>query len=121
MAIRFAGVAFVKVDGQQLPLQGNLTVSPNVVEREMIAGQDAVHGYRELPRVPWIQIDISTLPDVELEDLEMQTDVTVVVQLANNKQYSLSQATCRGGIEVNARDGRATVRWEGISCEEMNL
>ena len=121
MAIRFAGVAFVKVDGQQIPLQGNLTVSPNTLEREMIAGQDGIHGFREMPRVPWIQLDLSTLPEVELEALELQTNVTVVAQLANNKQYSLGQATCRGGIEVNARDGRATVRWEGVSCEEMAL
>jgi len=121
MAIRFAGVAFVKVDGQQIPLRGNLTVSPNVVERTMLAGQDSVHGFQELPRVPFIELDLSTLPDVDLEDLEAQVNVTVVAQLANNKQYSLSQATCRGGIEVNTRDGQARVRWEGVTCEEMNL
>jgi hypothetical protein len=51
MAIRFAGVAFVMIDGNQILVRGNLTVSPSSVERTMIAGQDSVHGYQELPRV----------------------------------------------------------------------
>jgi len=121
MAIRFAGVALVKTDGRNIPLRGNLTVSPNSVERNMLAGQDAVHGYQELPRVPFIELDMSTLPEVEIEDIEAQVNVTVVAQLANGKQYSLSEATCRGGIEINARDGQARIRWEGMRCEEMNL
>lgn len=121
MGVRFAGVAFVKVDGQTIPLRGNLTVSPNVLERNMIAGQDSVHGYQELPRVPYIQLDMSTLPDVSIEDLEAQVGVTVVAQLANGRQYSLNDACCRGGIEINARDGQATIRWDGQTCEEMTI
>ena len=52
MAQRIAGVAYVKVDGTQYPLRGNFTVSPSNVERQMLAGQDGVHGYSEIPRVP---------------------------------------------------------------------
>lgn len=121
MGVRFAGVAFVKVDGRTIPLRGNLTVSPNIIERTMIAGQDSVHGYQELPRVPYIQLDMSTLPDVEIEELESQVGVTVVAQLANGRQYSLNDACCRGGIEINARDGQATIRWDGQTCEEMTI
>jgi hypothetical protein len=40
MAPRIAGVAFLKVDGQQYPLRGNFMVSPSAVERAGIAGQD---------------------------------------------------------------------------------
>src|SRR5262245_1427900 len=121
MAIRFAGIAFLSVDGNQYQLRGNFTVSPSSVERTMIAGQDGVHGYQELPRVPYIEGDISLLPEVELEDLEAQTDVTVVAQLANGKQYTLAGATCKAGFEGNTRDGQARVRWEGLWCEEINL
>src|SRR5215475_2984601 len=121
MAQRFAGIAFVMVDGVQLPLRGNFTVSPSTVERTMIAGQDGIHGYQELPRVPYIEGDISLLPSVNLEDLERQVDSTVIAQLANQKQYTLIGATCKGGFEGNARDGQARVRWEGLSCEELSL
>src|SRR3954469_18737266 len=107
MAQRIAGIAFLTVDGNQLALRGNFTVSPSAFERTMIAGQDGVHGYQELPRVPYIEGDISLMPEVNLEDLEAQTDVTVVAQLANKKQYTLVGATCKAALEANSRDGQA--------------
>ncbi len=121
MAMRFAGIAFLMVDGNQYPVRGNFTVSPSPVERTMIAGQDGVHGYQELPRVPYIECDISSMPGLSLEDLITQTDVTVVAQLANQMQYSLSNATVKGGFEENTRDGQFRVRWEGLACEEIPL
>jgi len=121
MAIRFAGIAFLSVDGNQYQLRGNFTVSPSPVERTMIAGQDGVHGYQELPRVPYIEGDLSTVPGLNFEDLLTQVDSTVIAQLANNKQYTLQGATVKGGFELNTRDGQARVRWEGIACLEVNL
>jgi hypothetical protein len=121
MAQRFAGVAYLMVDGDQLALRGNFTVSPSPVERTMIAGQDGVHGYQELPRVPFIEGDVSTVPEINLEDLDGQTDVNVVAQLANGKQYSLVGATCKAALEANTRDGQVRVRWEGLWCEEINI
>jgi hypothetical protein len=109
------------VDGDQLALRGNFTVSPSPVERTMIAGQDGVHGYQELPRVPFIEGDISTRTDMLLEDIDSQTDVTVVAQLANGMQYTLVGATCKSALEANARDGQVRIRWEGLWCEEQRL
>jgi len=121
MAIRFAGIAYLSVDGRQYQLRGNFTVSPSPVERTMIAGQDGVHGYQELPRVPYIEGDLSTVPDLNFEDLLTQVNSTVIAQLANHKQYTLQGATVKGAFELNTRDGQARVRWEGISCLEINL
>lgn len=87
----------------------------------MLAGQDGVHGYQELPRVPFIEGDISAMPGLSLEDLLLQVDVTVVAQLANQMQYSLTGATVKGAFEENTRDGQLRVRWEGLACEEITL
>ena len=121
MAQRFAGIAFLSVDGNQLALRGNFTVSPSALERTMIAGQDGVHGYQELPRVPYIEGDISTVPGLLLEALEAETNSTVVAQLANGMQYTLIAATCKAGFEANTRDGQVRVRWEGLSCAELSI
>ena len=59
MAQRIAGIAFLKVDGNQYPLRGNFTVTPSVIERAGLAGQDYIHGYSEMPRVPSIEGDVS--------------------------------------------------------------
>jgi hypothetical protein len=109
------------IDGNQLPLRGNFTVSPSPLERTMLAGQDGVHGYQELPRVPYIEGDISMMPGISLEDILLQVDVTVVAQLANQMQYSLTGATVKGGFEENTRDGQVRIRWEGLACEEIPL
>jgi hypothetical protein len=121
MAQRIAGIAFLSVDGNQLALRGNFTVSPSALERTMLAGQDGVHGFQELPRVPWVEADISTVPGLMLETLDGETDVSVVCQLANGMQYSLTGATCKAGLENNTRDGQVRVRWEGLACQEMTL
>ena len=121
MAQRIAGLAFLSVDGTQLALRGNFVVSPSSVERNMLAGQDGVHGYQELPRVPWIEGDLSTVPGLLLEDLERETDVSVVAQLANGMQYTLTGGTCKAGLENQTRDGQVRVRWEGLACQEISL
>jgi hypothetical protein len=116
---RIAGVAYVYVDGQQYPLRGNLTISIDTIEREGVAGQDGIHGFIETPRVPWIEGDISDLGGLSLVALQRMSDVTVTAELANNKVYVLRNAWTATAREFNAADGQATVRFEGMSAEEM--
>src|SRR4051812_15572205 len=101
MAQKFAGIAYLIAGDRQLQLRGNFTVSPSPVERTMIAGQDGVHGYQELPRVPYIEGDISTTPEMRLEMLDAMTDVEVTAQLANGNMYRLVGATCKAALENN--------------------
>ena len=49
---RVAGTAWLKVDSKQYPLRGKWKSKVQADKREGIAGQDAVHGYKEMPRVP---------------------------------------------------------------------
>jgi len=119
MAQRFAGIAFVKVDGKQLPLRGNFTVSPSSLERAGIAGQDGVHGFSENPRVPYVEGDISLTQDVSVEELQDITNATVTAELANGKTYVLSEAWTKAAFELNTHDGLARVRFEGVTCNEL--
>lgn len=119
MATKFAGIAYLQIDNQQYALRGNFTVSPSPVERTMIAGQDGVHGYQELPRVPFIEGDLSAVPNLSLATLDSLVDVTVTAQLANGAVYTLVGATCKAGLEENTRDGQVRVRFEGLWCEEI--
>ncbi len=101
------------------PLRGNFTVSPSAVERAGIAGQDAVHGFSELPRVPWIEGDISMHPEVSTDYLESVTNATITAELADGRTYVLREAWTRSAFEVNTREGQTRVRFEGISCDEL--
>lgn len=121
MAIRVAGFATLYAKGKQVAVRGNFTISPSTFERTMLAGQDYVHGYQELPRVPYIEADLTTMPGFRLDELDTHTDVSVTAQPANKMQYVLHGAVTKGGYEINTRDGQVRVRWEGLSCEEIPL
>ena len=118
MAQRIAGIAFLTVDGDQLALRGNFTVSPSPVERTMIAGQDGVHGYQELPRVPYIEGDLSTFPGLSLETAAHRDRCHRGRAARQQMQYVLTSATCKGGFENNTRDGQVRVRWEGLHARK---
>lgn len=120
MAQRIAGIAFMKVNGGLYPLRGNFTVSPSALERTGIAGQDYIHGYSELPRVPFIEGDVSLDPALSIEDVEAATNVTVTAELANGRVYVLREAWCRSALELNTREGQTRVRFEGVSCDEIS-
>jgi len=117
-AKRIAGVAYLTVNQVQWALRGNFIVSPSVVERTMVAGQEGVRGYFESPRIPYIEGDLSTVPEMLLTELEDQVNVTVVAKLANGMMYTLTGGTCKGNLEENTRDGQVRVRWEGLAVQE---
>jgi hypothetical protein len=119
MAQRIAGVAFLKVDGAIYPLRGNLTVSPSSVERAGIAGQDYIHGFSELPRLPVISGDVSLTQEVSVDTLEAVTLSTITAELANGKVYVLREAWCTSAFELNAREGQTRVTFQGVSCDEI--
>jgi hypothetical protein len=56
-----------------------------------------------------------------MDTLQSQTDVTVIAQLANGMQYTLTGGTCKAGLEENTRDGQVRVRWEGLACQEISI
>lgn len=119
MANRVAGVAFLLVDGNQYPLRGNFSVSPSSVDRAGIAGQDYVHGYSELPRVPFIEGDVTLDPALSMETVEAIINSTVTAELANGNVYVLREAWCKSAMELNTHDGLTRIRFEGVSCDEV--
>jgi hypothetical protein len=119
MADKIGGVAYLKVDGAQYALRGNLVVSPDPFEREGVAGQDAVHGFTEKPRVPYIEADITDMGGLSLEKLRLITDSTVTVELANGKTYVARNAWIAGARDLNTSEGTTKVKFEAKQIPEM--
>jgi hypothetical protein len=116
---RIAGVAYLRVDGAQYALRGNLTVSIDSAEREGVPGQDGIHGFIERPRVPFIEADLSDIGGLSIETIAGMVNTTVQAELANGKKYVLRNAWTSTARELNTADGQVTVRWEGMRGEEM--
>lgn len=119
MAQRFAGIAYVKVDARQYPLRGNMTVMPSATARTGIAGQDRVHGYSEMPVVPYIEGDFSLTNDWSVADIKGITNSTITAELANGRVYVLREAWQAGDLPMESQDGKVRLRFEGVSCQEF--
>lgn len=116
---RVAGIAYIRVNGRQLPLKGSFMVSPSSFERSKVVGQDYVHGTAINPRAPFIEGDITLIRDLSIEDLDAIEGATVTAELANGRGYVLRNADCKSAHELNTKDGQVRVRFEGDSCDEI--
>jgi len=121
---KIAGTAFVKysqANGQsrQLALRGNWTVSIDPDEREGIAGQDGVHGYKEMPRVPFMEGEFSTVRGFSIDELKAIKDATITTETANGNVYLLRNAWTAGAREIDTAEGQCSIRFEGLSGEEL--
>lgn len=119
MQNRIAGVAYVKYNGRHVPAKGSWTVGFNRIKREGIAGQDGVHGYKEVPQVPYIEGEVSTTAEVSMVDFVNIQDATVQLEHANGKVYVLRNAWTAENYENNTEDGKFKVKFEGMSIDEL--
>ena len=103
---RIGGVLTLTIDGNSYQVRGNWTVSPNMVKREGVAGQDGPHGYIELPVVPGAKGDFTSTPGVPVSALQNITDSTLQLKLANGSIYVLTNAWANPAVEINTSEGR---------------
>lgn len=114
-----AGIAYLKADGEQYDLRGNLNISIGGVERETVTGQDGVHGYTEMPKPSFMEAELSDSGGLSLEAIGRITDATITAELINGKVYVLQQAWCMATPELNTADGSMTVRFEAKRGQEI--
>ena len=114
-----AGIASFRVNGSQYQLRGSFNIGIYDIERTGVAGQDTVHGFTEKLRVPFIEGEISDNGGLSLEELKKLTDVTVEANLANGKSYVLRNAWLASSPDLDASEGKMTLRFEGLKGEEV--
>ena len=120
MAKPVGGRVYIKVDGQQLAVRGNVTSNVGqTMTRETVTGADSVHGYTETPVAPYIQCDITERPQFSLAALNGVTEATVTAELADGRTLILRDAWQVGDLERNASEGSiGSLRFDGLSGEE---
>ena len=119
MGNRIGGTISFSIDGTPWAVRGNMTVTPSSVKREGIAGQTQVDGYTEMPVVPGIKGDFSTVPGLSLSDLQNITDATIQADLANGTSYVLTDAWSVPPFEIDTAGGKFSAEFQGVTCEEI--
>jgi hypothetical protein len=116
---RRGGTIFLKVAGEVYNAKGNFTYNLGRPKREAIVGHDTVHGYKELPQVPFIEGEITDRGTLDLENLVATEGVTVTLELANGKVIVLRDAWFAADGTGNSEEGNIGVRFEGMNGEEV--
>lgn len=114
---RVAGVAYCYVDGVLLPLGGEITVQVWDTEKETVTGLSGPVGYKETPKVPFIQVEVITTPELNLKAFQGVRSSTVIAELANGQTWTLRNAWSTTMPEMNGAEGTTTLRFEGKSIE----
>ncbi|MCW8918909.1 MAG: phage tail tube protein [Gammaproteobacteria bacterium] len=114
MGNRIAGTCYLKVDGEQLELSGSITCSMSGAEKEGLSGLSGVAGYKETPRVPFIEVEAYVPANFPVSTLEGMDDGTVTAELANGKTAVLSGAWLAGTVDVNGAEGTTSLKFEGL-------
>lgn len=103
-----------------LALRGKWKFTPTVTKKEGIAGQDRVHGYKEMPVVPSMEGDVSYEYELDLRRLDEATEITATLELANGRHW-VGVAGWRADVSnVDTEEGSIPVKFEFESINPLN-
>lgn len=114
MANRMAGACYVKVDGEQLYVEGSIEFPLTDVTRETLVSTSGVVGYKETPSIPYVAVSVYIDESFPFATLKNATDMTITAECANGMVYTLQGAALVGDIALNPIDGTTSLRFEGV-------
>lgn len=118
---RRAGIVQFKIDGEIYDVKGTISYGLGKPVRETIVGHDGVHGYKELPSVPFCEMELTDSGELDLSALADKTNSTITIALANGKTIVLRNAFSANpdGLTVSTEEGVITARFEAESADEV--
>lgn len=120
MAARVGGIIFLKVNGAFYKAKGSFTYNLGSPKREAVVGADSVHGYKEMPQVPFIEGEITDTSTLDVVALTKITGATCTLEVANGKVITLRDAWFASEGNVQTEEGNIAVRFEGMSADEVS-
>jgi hypothetical protein len=115
-----AGFIKFQINGNVYDASGSFTYNLGAKKRTTLLGPDKVHGYKEMPQVPFIAgaIRDGSALDVRNELLDA-TNATLTLTLASGKVIMLESAWFALEGDAETEEGTIAIRFEGMSCTEI--
>lgn len=120
MSKKIAGTIYIKVDGEQLSLSGDIEVPLTTEQRETkldVAGN--VVGYSANHIAPYVKMTSYFLKDFPIDKVAKEEDLTVHAAFSNGKVYVLSGAHLVGETPVNPGEATVPLQFDGESGRWM--
>ena len=116
MGKKVAGICYIKVDGTQLEVKGNIECPLAPTSKETVMGLNGVAGYKETAKRPFTKLDAIFTSDFPISLLQNGTAMTITSEMANGKVYTLTSAWLEGdGNDVNAEEGSISLEFSGVT------
>ncbi len=116
---RIGGIISLKIDGDMYFAKGDFTYNLGKPKKEGVVGSDGVHGYKEVPQIPFIEGEVTDRQEMSLEALVAISESTITLELANGKVIVLREAWYASEGTGNTGEGNVGARFEGKSAEEV--
>lgn len=114
---RVGGLLSIALNGTRLDAVGSFDWNDGTPIKTMLAGHDGVHGYQELPSVPFIEGEIRVTPGLNVKAIKGTRDATVTLTIPSGQVVVLRSAVFAGEGTASTENGNLAARFEGLSCE----
>jgi hypothetical protein len=110
----------LQINGNSYDAVGSFTINYGAPKRDELVGPDRVHGYKELPQVPYISGMIRDGSALDIpNDILNATNATLTLLLANGKTAMLEQAWYALEGDVDSEEGTLAIKFCGKSATEV--
>ena len=118
VANRLAGTATLTIDGVSFMITKTQYMCGKVT-REALKGQDGIHGYSEMPQVPYIKGTFRDARFVSLTQINAITNSTAILVLANGKTIIGTNVFTSEAQEVDTVEGTFDVTFNAMQMDEQ--
>ena len=108
------GITYVRVKDRQYALRGDAEVMPQTAKKEVIVGEDGVHGVMIEPMAPSIKVTLTATPDFPLKPILSENDLTVTIEQANGIVWTLSCATVVDDVTIATKESEMSIKFAGV-------
>jgi hypothetical protein len=114
---RVGGLLSLAVNGTRLDAVGSFDWNDGTPQKTGMVGHDRVHGYQELPVIPFIEGEIRVTPELDVKAIKAARDVTVTLEIPSGQVVVLRSAWYAGEGTASTEEGNMGARFEGLSCD----
>lgn len=113
------GKAFVKANGKMLRSMPGAKLDLGGMERAVVKGSSAVHGYSESIKESSLECEIALARGDKLEDLRNLTDATITFECDSGQTYVIRDAFIVDTLSLSEGEGgKVPVKFAGQPAEE---
>lgn len=116
---QITGKAFIYVDGDLLQSRDGAKIGLGNPTREAVIGDTGTHGYMEKNQTAYIECEVSHASDTSMQSLIGITDATITFETDSGQSFVLRNAWLSNTLELEATDGKLSLRFEGVTAEEQ--